>query len=121
MVYALVITIAAGLFLLGLLGGLALLYQRGGWRGVSLGSWRWQPSALGVTLLLLVGGLVLWRLAPVFLFLPAVIPFFWRWRRGRSRPTFRAWRSGRRRPPANGHDAADGRAIEGRYRNLDDE
>ena len=40
MVYALVITIAAGLFLLGLFGGLALLYQRGGWRGVALGSWR---------------------------------------------------------------------------------
>jgi hypothetical protein len=121
MIYALAITIFAGLFLLMLLGGLGLLIQRGGWRGLALGSWRWRPNAVGFTVLALVAGLLLWRVFPELLLLPIIIPFLWRGR-GRGGQRYRwAWRSGRRRPPSNGHRADDGHAIEGQYRSLDDE
>ncbi len=66
-------------------------------------------------------GLLLWRVFPAFLFLPIIIPFFWRWQSG-SRAFFRGWRPGQRRPPTNGNGSyrADD-PIEGRYRPLDDE
>ena len=109
MIYALAITIAAGLLLLALLGGAALLARRAagaadGWP--SLGSWRWYPSALGFSVLLLVTGLLLSRLFPAFLFLPIMIPFFW-WRRRWGGP--------------GGGRGRDDRTIEGRYRPLDDQ
>jgi len=106
MAYALAVTIAAGLLLLTLLAAGALLYQRGGWRGWSIGRWRWHPSALGLSALLLLAGLLLWRLFPAFLFLPIVVPFFW-WGR-------------RLRTPRPG-PRSDDRAIEGPYRPLDDQ
>jgi hypothetical protein len=121
MIYALAITIFAGLFLLALVSGLSLLVQRGGWRGLALGSWRWRPNAIGFTVLALVAALLLWRVFPEFLFLPIIIPFLWRGRGRRGRPNKWAWRSGQRRPPSNGHRPDDSHAIEGQYRNLDDE
>lgn len=121
MIYALVITIAVGLFLITLLSGLGLLIQRGGWRGLALGSWRWRPNAIGFTVLALVAALLLWRVFPEFLFLPVIIPFLWRGRARGGQPHGWVWRSGQRRPPTNGHRPADDHAIEGQYRNLDDE
>ncbi len=121
MIYALSITIVAGLFLLGLLMGLGLLVQRGGWRGWSVQGWRWHPNALGFTVLALVAGLLLWRVFPEFLFLPVIIPFVWRWRGRGGRPNMWVWRSRRQRPPANGHRAGDEGAIEGQYRKTDDD
>jgi len=121
MIYALAITIVAGLFLITLLSGLGLLVQRGSWRGLALGSWRWRPNAIGFAVLALVAGLLLWRVFPGLLFLPIIIPFLWRGRGRGGQPSRWVWRSGRRRPPSNGHRAADGHAIEGQYRNLDDD
>ncbi len=107
MIYALTITIAAGLLLLAVLGGAALVARRaqedGGWP--SIGRWRWYPNALGLTVLVLVAGLLLWRLFPALLLVPIVLPFFWR------RRFFRGPRSRR--------DQED-QAIEGRYRPFDD-
>jgi hypothetical protein len=82
MVYALVITVAAALVLFALIGGGALLARRA--PGTDLLGWRWYPNRLGFLLLLLLpaAGLLLWRAFPVFLFLPVIIPFVWRWRRG---------------------------------------
>ena len=109
MIYALTITIAAGVLLLALLGGAMLLARRAaggsiGWPPI--GGWRWYPSALGLSMVLLLAGLLLSRLFPAFLFLPIVIPFFW-WRRRWGRP--------------GGRRGRDDHTIEGRYRPLDDE
>ena len=105
MIYALTITVAAGLLLLALIGfAVALVRRVAGvgdwpWRG----RWRWYPTPLGLLVLLPLAGLLLWRLFPELLFLPIILPFFWRGR------FFR-----RRR-----REGADG-AIEGTYRPLDD-
>ena len=129
MLYALTITIAAGLLLIGLLVGGTLLARRAAAnaeRGLGpFAGWRWQPSGFGWLLLLLlpVAGVLLWRVFPVFLFLPMFLPFVWRWRNS-GRPPFEFVRRRRRRsdrPPTNGHRPADDRAIEGSYRPLDDE
>lgn len=111
MIYALVVTIAAGLLLLALLGGAVLLARRAagatdGWP--SFGRWRWYPSALGLALLLLAGGLLLWRLFPALLFIPIILPFFLR---GRFR-----WRGG---SSTVGGGNGDG-SIDGHYRRLED-
>jgi hypothetical protein len=109
MIYALAITIAAGLLLLALLAGAALFARRAAEGEIAwpaLGGWRWYPSALGFSALLLVAGLLLSRLFPAFLFLPIVIPFFW-WRRRWGGP--------------GGRRGRDDRTIEGRYRPLDDQ
>ena len=108
MIYALTITVAAGVLLLGLLAVAALFARRAAGSGVewpSLGGWRWYPSALGLSVLLLLAGLLLSRLFPAFLLLPIVIPFFW-WRRRWGGPRDRRGR--------------DDRTIEGHYRPLDD-
>src|SRR3990172_10417421 len=108
MIYALTITIAAGVLLLGLLAVAALSARRASESGIDwpqFGRWRWYPSALGFSVLLLVAGLLLSRLFPAFLFLPIVIPFFWWRRRGRG--------------PGSRQDGDSG-AIEGCYRPLDD-
>jgi hypothetical protein len=127
MTYALIITIAAAVALLALAGGGTLLARRAlgvASRGeVSLGRWRWYPSQWGWLLFLLlpVAAIVLWRFFPVFLFLPIIVPFFWRWSaRGR------AFGFGRRpprrqRPSSNGHHNGHDRSIEGSYRAADDE
>jgi hypothetical protein len=124
MIYALVITIAAGLVLLALPTGLFLAGRRAVHGDFSLRGWRWHPNALGFTVLAIVAAVVLWRIFPEFLFLPLVIPFFWRWRGRRSGGPFAwTWRARRQQqpPPTNGHRKDDDHAIEGQYRNLDDD
>jgi hypothetical protein len=121
MIYALTITIAAGLLLLALLGSVVLLARRvaglDAWRNV--GGWRWYPSPLGLLLLLPLAALILWRLFPAVLLIPVVLPFFWRGRRSAG-PLLYIWNLGRRRRPrADGE--GDGRVIDGQYRRLDDE
>jgi hypothetical protein len=104
MVYALVISIAAGVALLALIALVALTLQRG--RLPSLGGWRWYPSPLGLLLLLPVLGLLVWRAFPALLVLPFVLPFFRR-RRWFARPRARS---------RSGDDAIDGefRPLDGR-------
>lgn len=126
MLYALTITIAAGLLMITLITGVVLLVRRATVAvksGVGpVAGWSWRPSPLGLLLVLLVSlaGIALWRVFPVFLFIPFVVPFFWRWR-GRSRAAFTFVRRRGHRPPSNGHSAGNGHAIEGSYRPLDDE
>ncbi len=105
MVYALAITIAAGVLLLLLLASGALLARRGTGQLPSVGRWRWHPSPLGLLLLLPLLGLLLFRLFPAVLFIPLVLPFL-RWRR----------RFATRGAARNG----DGGAIEGEYHRLDE-
>ena len=121
MVYALTITIAAGVLLLLLLGGGAVLARRAAGSEANLpaiGRLRWYPSPLGLVLLLPLAALLLWRFFPAFLFIPLIFPFFWRGRR-RGTPFF-VWRSRRRTSSSNGHKA-DKSTIEGQYHPLDDE
>jgi hypothetical protein len=75
--YALVIVLAA--VALSVLVAIAMRISRG---GVPLaGGWRWHPSLLGIAVVLLLGGLLLWRFVPELLFIPIIIPIFWwgRW------------------------------------------
>ena len=123
MVYALTITIVVGLALLAFIGVGVVLAQRaagGTLAWPSLRSWRWYPSPLGLLLLFALVGLLFWRVLPVFLLVPILLPFFWRRRRMRG-PFFFTWKPGRRPAPPragfNGHD----RPIEDQYRPLDDE
>ena len=121
MVYALLITIAAGVLLFLLLGGGAVLARRaadGQWP--SLGRSRWYPSPFGMLLLVPVAGLLLFRFLPVLFILPIILPFFRRGR-GLSGPLFRLWSMGRRPPPPDEEQEDDDGSIEGRYRPLDDE
>ena len=116
MIYALSITIAAGLLLLVLLGlGLALARRvaDGDWSAV--GSWRWYPSPLGLLLVLPVAGLLLFRFLPALLALPLILPLFLRGRR-MGRLFFFLWNLGRESRPDAGDDT-----IEGQSRLLDDE
>jgi len=113
MLYALLLTIAAGLVALFLLSG-GLLFARhaveAARRGEApFGRWRFYPSPLGLLLLLLLplAALVLWRVFPAFFFLPIIIPFFWRWR-GRGGSILRR--------PRRGPDERDEDASEGRFR-----
>jgi len=128
MIYALVLTVAAGLLLLALPTGLFLAGRNVSRGGFSFRSWRWHPNALGFTALALVATFILWRIFPEVLFLPMVLPFFWRWRSRRSGGTSGwTWRAKRGQAPptnghhSNGHHKDDDHAIEGQYRNLDDE
>ena len=114
MVYALALTIGAALLLL-VLAGIAVSVARqasagGGWR---IGSWRWFPSPLAVLLLLPLLGLVLWRFFPALLFIPFVLPFFWR-RGRRTGPLFTRFRRRRRT------DGGAERDIDPGHRPLDD-
>jgi hypothetical protein len=84
MAYALIISIAAGVLLLALLALAGVLVSRRG--PVSLRGWRWYPSPLGLLLLVPVAAFLLWRALPVLIFVPLVIPFFWRMRRGGGLP-----------------------------------
>jgi hypothetical protein len=75
--YALAIVLAA--VALSVLIATAMRISRG---GVPLaGGWRWHPSLLGIAVVLLLGGLLLWRFVPELLFIPIIIPIFWwgRW------------------------------------------
>jgi hypothetical protein len=79
MPYALAVILAA--VALATLVAIAMRISRGG-VGVPLaGGWRWHPSLLGIAVVLLLGGLLLWRFVPELLFLPIIIPIFWwgRW------------------------------------------
>ena len=123
MIYALTVTIAAGLFLLALFAiGIAFARRAAGADWPSIGRWHWYPTPLGLLVLLPIAGLLLWRLFPLLLFIPVVLPFLLRG--GRFGPTiYRLWNLGRRPPP--GDDGPDGddddNSIEGRYRPLDDD
>ncbi len=123
MVYALIITIAAGVLLLLLFGGGAILARRaadGEWP--SLRRSRWTPSPLGMLLLIPVAGLLLFRFLPVLLVLPVILSLFRRGGvRGIGGPLFRLWTMGRRPPPPNEEREDDDGSIEGSYRPLDDE
>ena len=121
MIYALTVTIAAGLLLLALFAiGIALARRAAGGDWPSIGRWRWYPTPLGLLILLPVTGLLLWRLFPLLLFIPIVLPFLLRG--GRFGPLlFRLWNLGRRPPPGDEGQDGDDDAIEGRYRPLDDE
>jgi hypothetical protein len=115
------LAVAAGLLLL--VGGVALLGRRA-FVAVSEGQspfagWSWRPNQFGLVLLigLPIAALVLWRVFPVFLFLPIILPFVFR---GMGRGF--TWRRGdRQRPSSNGHKKDDDSTIEGSYRSLDDE
>ena len=112
--YALVITIAAGVLLLALLGGAVVLARsiaEGGGLPPIRG-WRWFPSPLGLLVLLPVLALLVWRAFPVLLVIPFVLPFFLRGRRGRRALFFMR----RDRPHRNGGNGA----IEGEYRPSDE-
>jgi hypothetical protein len=122
-IYALVITIAVGILLLLLLGGGALFAQRAAGGEVTLpalGRWRWHPSPLGLLVLLPLAAIVLWRFFPAFLFIPFVLPFFWRGRRTGGPFSF-VWRRGPPNAPSNGRKRQDESTIEGQYRPLDEE
>lgn len=116
MLYALTITIAAGLLLLAVIGlGYGLARRAVGAAG-GLGpirGWRWQPSTLG-WLLVPVLGLLLWRVFPALLFVPIILPFFLRGRMG-GRRIF-PWQRRERRPGRNGNGAVDAD-----YERVDDE
>ena len=119
MIYALTVTIAAGLLLLVLFTiGIALARRAAGADWPLSGRWHWYPTPLGLLILLPVAGLLLWRLFPLILFIPIVLPFMLRGRRF-GPFLFRLWNLGRRPPP--GDDDDDDDSIEGRYRPLDDE
>jgi hypothetical protein len=133
-IYALAIAIVAGLALLAVPTGLFLAGRRafGADKGTrSRLGWSWRPNALGFSLLAIVATLVLSRAFPEILFLPLVIPLFWRFRgrgrrSGRGGPFVWQWRARRGDPPptnghSNGHAKDDENAIEGQFRNLDDE
>ncbi len=78
--------------------------------------------AAGLLVLLLpLAAIVLWRVFPVVLFIPMVVPFFWRWRAGRRERVSFVRRRDEHRPSSNGHSAGDGHAIEGSSRPVDDE
>ena len=121
MIYALTITIVVGVLALLLVGLSVVLARRAAGRGwPSVGRWRWYPSPLGLLLLLPLAGLLLWRLFPILLFIPFILPFFRRGWRLRAPLSF-FWNVGRGAPPPrrNGN-GLDDRTIEGEYRPLDD-
>lgn len=117
MLYALVITLAAGVALLVLLGGLALLYRRGLRDGFAFRDWRWYPSPLALLLLLPVLGILLWRFFPAFLFIPIILPFFWGRRRGVTPFFMRTYHKHRQSNGRNGHRDA----VEGEYTRREEE
>ena len=117
--YALVVTIAAGVLLLALLGG-AVVLARGVAAGGGLPSirgWRWFPSPLALLIVVPVVALLAWRALPVLLVLPFVLPFFLR---GRRRGT--VFFMGRERPRRNGGNGTNGTngTIEGERRPSDE-
>jgi hypothetical protein len=128
MTYAIVIAVAAGLVMIGGVAAAVLLARS--LLGLStagvgpVGGWTWFPSGLGWLLFLALPllGLLLWRAFPVFLFLPFVFPFVWRWRRG---PVGTSASNRRRRNTqqraSNGHRTNDGEVFEGSVHAADDE
>ena len=119
MIYALTVTIAAGLLLLVLFTiGIALARRAAGADWPLSGRWHWYPTPLGLLILLPVAGLLLWRLFPLILFIPIVLPFMLR---GRRFGPFLFRNLGRRPPPGDEGRDDDDDAIEGQYRPLDDE
>jgi hypothetical protein len=82
MLIALTISIAAGLVMLALIVGGALLARRaaaGEGAGAAFGSWRFYPSPWVLLLLPLVAAFFLSRFLPGFIFLPLfIVPFFLR-------------------------------------------
>lgn len=118
MLIPLTITIAAGITILALLAAGVFFAQRAletaGRGGSPFGRWEFRPTVLGAALLLLVplAGLLLWRVFPVMLLLPMVIPLAWR---------LRGSSIFKRRKRRQRGEAEDDDPIEGRYRPLDDQ
>ncbi|MEX2157980.1 MAG: hypothetical protein WEB04_01105 [Dehalococcoidia bacterium] len=106
MLIALTISIAAGLAMLALIAGGALLARRaagGQGAGAAFGSWRFYPSPWVLFLLPLVAAFFLSRFLPGFIFLPLfIVPFFLR--RGVLGGIF----SSRRRPKDDGPGETNG-------------
>lgn len=134
MIYALAITVIAGLVLLAIPSGLYMAGRRvfgDSKTSLSRPGWSFRPNALGFTLIAIVLSFALWRIFPGFLLLPMLIPFVWRFRGGGGRrsgtggPFVWQWRARRGPPPTNGHSNGhtkdDESSIEGQFRNIDDE
>ena len=73
--YALSIAIAAVFACTLVAFALRLVRSKDGVRLV--GGWRWHPSLLGLSVALLVAGLLLWRFFPEIVILPIIVPIFW--------------------------------------------
>ena len=112
MVYALAISIGVALLLIALSGvAVSVARQASAGGGLRIGSWRWFPSPFAVLLLIPLLGLILWRFFPALLFIPFVLPFFWR--RGLARTFFM-----RRRGPRSSGDTE--RDSDAEYRPRDE-
>ncbi len=118
MIYALVITTAAALLIVAVIGGGALLLSRAvagdGLRSSTIGSASWQPSPIGLLLLLPMAGLLLLRFVPGL----RILSFLLRGRRAAG-PLFFLWNLGGRSRWREKPDDDD--AIPGEFRPLDDE
>jgi len=88
--------------------------------GVSVRGWRWHPSMLGITVLVLAGALIFWRFFPELLFLPIILPFFWRFRMG-GRGRGPTWTVPHRSRRAEDEPPPDERAIDAQFRHVEDE
>lgn len=93
--YALTIAVAA--VVVCTLAAFALRLVRWGEGVPIVGGWRWHPSLLGLSVALLLAGLLLWRFIPELVILPIIVPILW-WGR---------WGSKGRRD--SDHDAQQGR------------
>jgi hypothetical protein len=78
------VTIALAVALAFTIAVFALRFARAGVAVPLTGGWRWHPSLLGIAVVLLLSGLLLWRFVPELLFIPIVLPIFWWGRWGRS-------------------------------------
>ena len=88
--------------------------------GPSIGRWRWQPSPLGLLLLIPVAALLFLRVFPALLLSPFLLPLL---RRGgfMAIPFFLRRIMRRRNRPPDEKRNDDDDAIEGKFRHLDDE
>src|ERR1700694_4321491 len=102
MIYALIITVIAGLALLSIPTAIVVAGRRLRKRGLAVSGWSIRPNAVGFTIIAIVVAFTLGRVFPEVLFLPLVLPFFWRFRGGRRSgagvPFAWQWRA-RREPP----------------------
>lgn len=117
MIYALTITILAGVALLALFVGVALLARKvAQGEGLSaLRGWRWYPSPLALLVLIPIAAFVLFRAVPFLLVIPLIIPFYWRSRRMRGRVSS-MWNMGRKRP----REDDDDHTIDAKYHPFSD-
>ena len=114
-----VLALIVGLTLLcALLALLGAVVFRGS--GFSFRGWRWHPSMLGITVLVLATALIFWRFFPSLLFVPIILPFFWRFRIG-GRGRGSTWTVPHRPDRAENEPPPDDRAIHAQFRRVEDE